>query len=114
MNIGHILRTITGFYNKPYNKQWDAKLNEILDSVDHGAKVILGDARITVDEYEIWIENKYYCYAHAWRINGIYTPKHLQFRPKFSTMKRLDKLVQEIKAKEIQEGAERLYGKSSK
>ena len=112
--IVHIMNTVFGLYSKSYNEQWDVILNELLDSIKSLEEVILENRTVLIGSYEVWISNKYHSYGYAWSINGEWTPRTLQFRPKFSTMKRLDKIVSKLKEQEVTKGIEKLYGKSSK
>lgn len=92
--VGHILRTLTRFYQRPFNKEWDILLNKILDN----------DAELNVGKhtaeyefegivYSVWISNRWYAYAHLNEFNGNRVESRLEFRPKFKTMLRLYELT---------------------
>ena len=107
----HIINTVMRLYQMDYNKQWDLKLNELLDNIKSLEDVTLENHTVLIGSYEIWISNKYYSYGYARSIGDRFVPEYLEFRPKFSTMKRLDKLVSNLKEQEVKKGIEKLYGK---
>lgn len=88
--VGHILRTLTRFYQRPFNKEWDILLNKILDN-DSELKVGKHTAEYEFEGivYSIWISNRWYAYAHLNAFNGDTVGSCLEFRPKFKTMLRL-------------------------
>ena len=92
--IGHCLRTITGFYQRPYNKLWDEKLKWYLD----GGEVLpelntisSGYLTSTITKegktITVWTGNKYYSYGN------LYQEGMEEYRPSFETMLQLDERV---------------------
>ncbi len=92
----HLLRILFNEYQQPYSKKWDKLFNEILD---HGQ--IISDETFTVTfEYRghhfgIWYGNKYYSYGHLYMLDGDGIDHKCAFRPKFKTMKRFSKRIQD-------------------
>lgn len=88
--LGHFLRTLTRFYQKPFNKEWDTLLNKILDN---GMELKVGKHTVEYNfegcVYSIWISNRWYAYANLNAFNGNTLESCLEFRPKFKTMQRL-------------------------
>ena len=62
--IGHILNTVFGMYQEPFDKEWDSMLTMLLV---FGTVVELDDYTVTFkyddNHYNVWIGNKYYSYA---------------------------------------------------
>ena len=91
--IGHMLNTVFGMYQEPFDKEWDSMLTMLLV---FGTVVALDDYVVTFkyddNHYTVWIGNKYYSYAwlHMSASGKKYT------RPKFKTMLRLNKLVTKL------------------
>ncbi len=94
--FNHLLRKIFGIYQKPYSESWDKLLNDILD---HGQ--IISASRHTVNfeyqgcEFSVWNANKYYAYGYLYRLDGYDINDENKFRPKFKTMKRFSKRIQD-------------------
>lgn len=44
------------------------------------------------EEYDIWVGNRWYSYAHIYSIGGKYIKRSQEFRPRFRTMRRLHDL----------------------
>ena len=109
--LGHIFRTILGLYQKEYNEDWDRVLNELLDGVEAGTSKVHTEAHsVVIEGFEIWVSNKWYSYGYLWFKDVKYVSSSLRFRPKFSTMKRLDKLVSSMKKQELDLKSKQLYG----
>lgn len=89
--LSHIGNTIFCCYQMKYNKEWDTKLNQLLDDYSHTA--ILYQHIIKLGDWEVWIANKWYSYGNAYVNSGKSVNKSLQFRPSIFTMRRLDRLV---------------------
>lgn len=96
--LAHIGNTVFGMYQMKYNKAWDEKLNQLLDS--HSQEAKLGSHTITLGVWDVWTSNKWFAYGNAWRLNDRPLSSGLEFRPSIKTMRRLDKLVQEIKRRQ--------------
>ena len=99
--IYHILNTIFFMYQQPYNKDWDKKLNELLD--EYGSNVVVSRYCATLGEYDVWIANKWYAYGNAYMKNSVSVGRRYEFRPKFRTMLRLDKTVRYVSKDEVKE-----------
>ena len=91
--IGHILNTLFGMYQEPFDKEWDSMLTML---IVFGTVVALDDYTITFkygdDHYNVWIGNKYYSYAWLY----MRASDRKRTRPKFKTMLRLNKLVTKL------------------
>ena len=92
--MGHVIRTVLKFYQEPFSKEWDSQLNML---IVFGTVVNFDCYTVTFEynenHYEVWRANKYYSYGYLQRHNRSFVPDTLQFRPKFKTMLRLNKLV---------------------
>ena len=110
----HAANTIFGMYQQPFLKEWDDMLNDIIDK---GLIVEVGELTIKFNyegkEYEIWVGNRWYSYAHIYSIGGKYIKRSQEFRPRFRTMRRLRDLHMNIF--ENQEACElfKIYGDKS-
>ena len=107
--IGHAFRTVFGFYQMPYSKEWDILLNELLDSLENGkcsAEVRTHCLRFSFEKeaYDVWVANRWHAYGNLyaeqkanvhWNI-GI--PCEYQYRPKFSTMIRLNDVCRNLES----------------
>ncbi len=95
--MGHILNTVFGMYQQPFDKEWDSMLNML---IVFGTVVALNDYTVTFkyddNHYTVWIGNKYYSYAWLRSYNYEYEPVQKGLRPKFKTMLRLNKLVTKL------------------
>ena len=95
--IWHVFNTAFGLYGRKYSKEWDIILNKILDDGD-----ICGKCAYTLTikyngkNVTIWVNNKYYEYGYQYMIDDFFVPSSMQFRPKYKTMKRLNKITQEL------------------
>lgn len=97
--IGHAFRTMSRFYQKPYSKEWDTLLNELLDALENGkcsAEIHDCVLRINCEKqtYDVWVANRWYAYGNLYRTqNRTYISEKFMYRPKFSTMIRLNDVV---------------------
>lgn len=118
--IGHAFRTVFRFYQMPYSEEWDTVLNELLDSLENGkASAEMRDhcLRFSFEKeaYEVWVANRWYAYGNLYaeqkdnvRLSfGI--PDECQYRPKFSTMIRLNDVVTNLKNVEQRVKINQLY-----
>ena len=92
----HPLRLL-GEYQREYNKDWDKLLNKWIAECDN---FDVGEHTITFhlnakESHEVWIENKWYAYAHQHLRNTVCKDQRLEFRPKVTTMHRLHNLIME-------------------
>lgn len=83
----HFLRTFFGFYQRPFSEKWDKELNHIMEN---GTIVYVDNYTISYlidgNTVEIWAENKWYCFAHIYRVNGKGVNRRNQYRPRIDTM----------------------------
>lgn len=93
--LAHIGNTVFFMYQHKYNKDWDRKLNSLLD--EFSANAVVSEHAIKLGSWYVWIENKWYAYGNAWTVDGEFVKSSLHFRPSIFTMMRLDKTVQKIK-----------------
>lgn len=98
----HLLQLIFGMYNYPLSKQWDTRLDTLLET---GTLVELRDHVIELkndkgDVYSVWVSNKFYAYGHLYRKNGEYVSEQARRRPSYKTQVKLsnyvDKIVEEV------------------
>jgi|GEM_PF-1416772 len=114
--IGHVFRTVLGFYQHPYSKEWDRVLNKMLDKADIGEiDVTFGRYTVQFEKDEIWIGNKFYAYGYLYRTCAKDSwsksvSDHMQFRPKMSTMLRLDTFVKVHHEKAAKTYYDKLFG----
>lgn len=110
----HAVNTLSGRYQRPFLKEWDEMLNDIIDK---GLIMEVDDFTIKFNydgkEYQIWVGNRWYSYGYIYSIGGKYTKRNRQFRPRFRTMRRLHDL--HMKLFEDQEARElfKIYGDKS-
>ena len=111
--LGHIFRTIFGFYQNEYNEIWDKQLNDLISDAENGAlsesEVVFDDYTINLGSHSVWIENKWYAYGSLRSVNGDQIPDNIEFRPKWKTMKRLDKLVKQVKVLKMDKEFNKYY-----
>ena len=107
--IGHAFRTVFGVYQMPYSKEWDTVLNELLDALEKGkasAEMCNCCLRFSFENeaYEVWVDNRWYAYGNlyakrkanvGWSSN---IPREYQYRPKFSTMIRLNDVYRNLES----------------
>ena len=118
--IGHAFRTELRFYQMPYSKEWDTVLNELLDSLENGkasAEIRNHCLRFFFEKevYEVWVANRRYAYGNLYATqkanvhwsNGI--PDECRYRPKFSTMIRLNDVVTSLENVEQRVKINQLY-----
>ena len=107
--IGHAFRTVFRFHQMPYSKEWDTVLNELLDALENGkcsAEVDNYCLRFKFQQqlYDVWVANRWYAYGNLYaeqnanvRLSfGI--PREYQYRPKFSTMIRLNDVCENLES----------------
>ena len=105
--IGHAFRTVFGVYQRPYSKEWDTVLNELLDALEKGkisAEIHNHCLRFSFEKgvYEVWVANRWYAYGNLYAkqdgnahwSNDIHAEYH--YRPKFSTMIRLNDVCRNL------------------
>ena len=107
--IGHAFRTVFGFYQMPYSKEWDAVLNELLDALENGkcsAEVDNHCLRFKFQQqlYDVWVANRWYAYGNLYEMlkadaqRGNKISREYQYRPKFSTMIRLNDVCKNLQS----------------
>lgn len=107
--IGHVFRTVFRLYQMPYSKEWDTVLNELLDSLENGKcsaeiKNYCICFKFEKEVYEVWVANRWYAYGNLYAkhkdnvhwSNDI--PREYQYRPKFSTMIRLNDVCRNLES----------------
>ncbi len=107
--IGHVFRTVFQLYQCPYSKEWDTLLNELLDALEKGkASVEMHHhcLRFSFEKeaYDVWVANRWYAYGNLYaeqkanvRLSfGI--PDECRYRPKFSTMIRLNDVCRNLES----------------
>ena len=118
--IGHAFRTVFRFYQKPYSEEWDTVLNELLDALEKGkASVEMRDHCLRFsfekDTCDVWVANRWYAYGNLYaekKTNvslSLGIPDKCQYRPKFSTMIRLNDVVTNLKNVEQRVKINQLY-----
>ena len=107
--IGHVFRTMFGVYQRSYSKEWDTVLNELLDALEKGkasAEIRNHCLRFSFEKeaYEVWVDNRWYAYGNlyakqkanvGWSSNIL---REYQYRPKFSTMIRLNDVCRNLES----------------
>ena len=107
--IGHALRTVFQLYQHPYSKEWDILLNELLDSLENGkcsAEIRNHCLRFSFekDACEVWVANRWYAYGNLYaekKTNvslSLGIPDECRYRPKFSTMIRLNDVCRNLES----------------
>ncbi len=118
--LGHSFRTVFRLYQMPYSKEWDAVLNELLDSLENGkcsAEIRSYCLRFSFEKevYEVWVANRWYAYGNLYakhKANVHWSndiPREYQYRPKFSTMIRLNDVVTNLENVEQRAKLNQLY-----
>ena len=116
--IGHAFRTILRLYQMPYSKEWDIVLNELLDALEKGkASAEMRNHRLRFsfekEACEVWVANRWYAYGNlyakqkanaGWSSNILY-----QYRPKFSTMIRLNDVCENLESVQHKVKIDQLY-----
>ena len=118
--IGHAFRTVFGLYQTQYSKEWDTVLNELLDSLENGKcsaeiKNYCICFKFEKEVYEVWVANRWYAYGNLYaeqkanvRLSfGI--PREYQYRPKFSTMIRLNDVCENLESVQHKVKIDQLY-----
>ena len=118
--IGHVFRTMFGFYQMQYSKEWDTLLNELLDALENGkcsAEIHNCVLQINYEKqiYDVWVANRWYAYGNLYaeqKANvrlSLGIPDEYQYRPKFSTMIRLNDVVTNLENIERRVKINQLY-----
>lgn len=110
--LGHVDRTIFGFYQRPFCSQWDEVLKELIEK---GEVISLGSYTMSFllrdKKYEVWVENRWYCYGSLYTLDGRNIGNSSERRPRFSTMKKLDRLHSSMVARRSHEEYQQLLQK---
>jgi len=107
--IGHAFRTMLRLYQMSYSKEWDTVLNELLDSLENGKcsaeiKNYCICFKFEKEVYEVWVANRWYAYGNLYAKHkdnvhwSIGIPREYQYRPKFSTMIRLNDVCRNLES----------------
>ena len=107
--IGHAFRTMFGFYQMQYSKEWDTLLNELLDALENGkcsAEVRTHRLQFKFEKeaYDVWVANRWYAYGNLYaeqKANvrlSLGIPDECRYRPKFSTMIRLNDVCRNLES----------------
>lgn len=93
----------------PYSKEWDTLLNELLDALENGkCSAEIHDYVLQIncekEAYDVWVANRWYAYGNLYakhevdvhRSNDI--PYEYHYRPKFSTMIRLNDVCRNLES----------------
>ena len=118
--IGHVFRTVFQLYQSPYSKEWDTVLNELLDSLENGkcsAEIINYCIcfKFEKEVYEVWVGNRWYAYGNLYakqKANVSWSfgiPREYQYRPKFSTMIRLNDVCRNLESIHHEVKADQFY-----
>lgn len=118
--IGHAFRTMLRLYQMPYSKEWDTVLNELLDTLENGKcsaeiKNYCICFKFEKEVYEVWVANRWYAYGNLYAKHevdvhwGIGMRAEYQYRPKFSTMIRLNDVVTNLENIERRVKINQLY-----
>jgi hypothetical protein len=118
--LGHSFRTVFRLYQIPYSKEWDTVLNELLDALEKGkasAEIRSYCLRFSFEKevYEVWVANRWYAYGNLYakhKANVHWSndiPREYQYRPKFSTMIRLNDVVTNLENVEQRAKLNQLY-----
>lgn len=107
--IGHVFRIVFQLYQRPYSKEWDILLNELLDSLENGkcsaeVRTHCLQFKFEKEAYDVWVANRWYAYGNLYaeqkdnvRLSfGI--PHEYRYRPKFSTMIRLNDVCRNLES----------------
>ena len=104
----------------PYSKEWDTVLNELLDALEKGkasAEIRNHCLRFSFEKevYEVWVANRWYAYGNLYakqKANVSWSndiPREYHYRPKFSTMIRLNDVVTNLENVEQMAKLNQLY-----
>ena len=105
--IGHVFRIVFLLYQYPYSKEWDTVLNELLDALEKGkASVEMHHhcLRFSFEKeaYDVWVANRWYAYGNLYAERKanvclrLSIPDECRYRPKFSTMIRLNDVYRNL------------------
>ena len=105
--IGHVFRTVFQLYQCPYSKEWDILLNELLDSLENGkcsaeVRTHCLQFKFEKEAYDVWVANRWYAYGNLYakrKANvrlSLGIPDECRYRPKFSTMIRLNDVCRNL------------------
>lgn len=107
---GHILRVVFCAYQRKYNREWDIKINAILDGGEFCSfSQCTIDYKYKGNYYDIWITNQWYAYAYLRAFNDELIRGDLQFRPSFKTMVKLHQKVMIFKSLDLESDLRRIY-----
>ena len=107
--IGHAFRTVFGVYQRQYSKEWDTVLNQLLDALEQGKcsaeiKNYCICFKFEKEIYEVWVANRWYAYGNLYaeqkanvRLRFVILREY-QYRPKFSTMIRLNDVCRNLES----------------
>lgn len=107
--IGHAFRTVFRFYQMSYSKEWDTVLNQLLDAVEQGKcsaeiKNYCICFKFEEEVCEVWVANRWYAYGNLYakqKANvclSVDIPDECRYRPKFSTMIRLNDVCRNLES----------------
>ena len=107
--IGHVFRIVFQHYQHPYSKEWDTLLNELLDSLENGkcsAEVHFHCLQFKFEKeaYDVLVANRWYAYGNLYaeqKANvhlSVGIPDEYRYRPKFSTMIRLNDVCRNLES----------------
>ncbi|MGO3569154.1 MAG: hypothetical protein ACTIOQ_15080 [Serratia grimesii] len=91
--LRHICNTMFFMYQRSFNSGWDTRLNHLMNE---GEIISVSRYRVTFSlheqNYGVWVANRWYAFGHLDEVDGKGTLEDLQYRPRFSTMRRLNQL----------------------
>ena len=107
--IGHAFRIVFQLYQRPYSKEWDILLNELLDSLENGkcsaeVRTYCLQFKFEKEAYDVWVANRWYAYGNLYaeqKANvslSLGIPDECRYRPKFSTMIRLNDVCRNLES----------------
>jgi hypothetical protein len=101
--LNHGLRLLFGMHQQPFCHEWDALLNQIIDSgkvVDHSDHTItfLHAGRT----YQLWTSNEFYSFGHIFRLDDVKVPNKFERRPSLKTMLRLHEIKNRLASGDFQ------------
>ncbi len=109
--INHAIRTVTFFYGKEFSSDWDKVLNSWVDDcksfkvTDHTVDFNLRCGR----KPKVWVSNEFFCYGYLYERDDYEKAiRAEQYRPKASTMWKLNQLVQKARKQQKLDGIERI------
>ena len=107
----HATNTIFGLYQRPFHKGWDSMLNKI---ITEGQVVWFSDFTIQFHyngkEYFVSLRKKWRLYGNLIEMVGKYIPIKDQYRPRFSTMRRLRDLHVRLLENQVERELLEIYG----